>query len=732
MSDLPIDLPFLLGEDLATPAFGGDGSIPFSFPVTLGAAVGEDRFPVDFPLTFGAGAGGGSFPFAFSFSFGDVGHEDVVGVIGTKLRRTKISLNGTVAAHASVIGTIGAALKHPRTAVSVTVGPVRPSGIIGAALHRAKTQLQGRIDYPPAPPGTSVSPPAGTKASDADLAMWEAALDSGSLSEIADAAERLAEVKGAVDNEFNFSIYDKMWRKIGEVGDDLIEASGTDPRNDVPTATMKLKGASEYVETLMQCRQTMVGVTVETNGLRFPFYVDTHTWEYDKAAYTSTSDLRGIWDILNFLQIWPVWFLPIQIQPISHAVFIGPLVTCIESMIAECALRIQSGINEFINNAASLNPDWRASFGTLLESNGNLLTMLKTPMYVCRTNPFFDTSPLIAKTVRMESCGTIITSLTKPYGVDVEISLWMPGDDQPDEWTKNFSFLSLDQPTYVVKVVDRSQIKGPTGTILDSVLRTVVDLEGSLLGKTLEPLLNPQGMYAPEGVFIAPLLGLDFVAPYAIMVAPNEGEDTSIVSCKIIDHTPKGWQHIVGGKSPKWLNDLINATLSWLIDSLMILIGITGIPSDLLSGFLNDAFLAFQLIEHFSRRNDVGPYHPGIERFTSTGSAPYNIEALFSFINAFWDSRGYTSAMVIFRNGTQYALGRDIFRGGLASLVYFNNTKMYTDYIENILWRITQTERDVMCQIGDGQADEAPLARYQRFITGLQEAFNVLTLAPNA
>ena len=73
------------------------------------------------------------------------------------------------------------------------------------------------------------------------------------------------------------------------------------------------------------------------------------------------------------------------------------------------------------------------------------------------------------------------------------------------------------------------------------------------------------------------------------------------------DHTPSGWQHIIGGRSPKWLNDFLNATFAWLIDSISIIIGFTGIPSNLLEGFLNNAFLAFQLIQHYGRRNAVPP-----------------------------------------------------------------------------------------------------------------------------
>jgi hypothetical protein len=176
----------------------------------------------------------------------------------------------------------------------------------------------------------------------------------------------------------------------------------------------------------------------------------------------------------------------------------------------------------------------------------------------------------------------------------------------------------------------------------------------------------------------------------------------------------------------------MNATFAWAIDSLMIVVGFAGIPSDLLSGFLNNAFFAFQLVQVYKVRDDVGPYHPAIERFYPTASAPYNIETVFAFINAIFDARGYTSAVVKFRNGAQYALGRDIFKGGLMSLVYMARTRMITDYIEDVEWEVDQSKRDVMVQLGDGRKDEAPLAKNQRWITAAFEAISVYTLAPQS
>jgi hypothetical protein len=174
----------------------------------------------------------------------------------------------------------------------------------------------------------------------------------------------------------------------------------------------------------------------------------------------------------------------------------------------------------------------------------------------------------------------------------------------------------------------------------------------------------------------------------------------------------------------------MNVTYEYIIDSISILIGFSGIPSDLLSGFLNNAFLAFQLIMDFNRRLAVGPYHPGVEVFHATSSAPYNIETLFDFINAFFDSRGYTLAQVKFRNGEVYTLGKDIFKGSLASVAYQSRTLMYTDYVYTISWKLDAHTRDVFLEIGDGKAKESGLAKQQRLITGIFEALNVITLSP--
>lgn len=553
-------------------------------------------------------------------------------------------------------------------------------------------------------------------------------LRTGTPEERAHAAHRLADIKSTEQTDIVVTVHDKFWQPVGEIGD-YGELSLDIPRNVVPTCDMILKGGDGFstsgpsapdphIPRLRQCRRELVGITVEVGSIRWAGFVDHTKYSFRDGKRQLVANCLGIFDLLNYVYVWPEWWLPIQAQPISHAVFLGPIVSVIESMIAEQAMRLQLGLNEFINQAGSLNPDVRAWFGTLKQSHGNLLEALKTPMYVVRTPYLKDTSMMVARTVRMEKIGAVIEDMTKAYGVDVRMDLWKPGDPQPDKWAK------LTHPTYVVTVRDRLPLTGPTGTIADSIIKTVVDTAGSFFGEVGNVIKGAPGA---EGVFISKLAGVDFEQPIAVLV---DGPDNAFFEFDIDDYHPRGHTMILGGRSPTWVNNLINISLSWLIDAITIFIGITGVPSNLLDGFLNDAFLAFQSIQMYDRRDAVGPYGRA-ENFLPTAAAPYNVEAIFSFVNHAWDIRGWRSATAKFRNGKPFSLGQHYVPGGLMAIAH--QGELYADYVEHLFIRDTRKERaEVVVQIGDAKAIEAPLARTQRLITGVQEIANVLTLAPRA
>jgi hypothetical protein len=120
-------------------------------------------------------------------------------------------------------------------------------------------------------------------------------------------------------------------------------------------------------------------------------------------------ECKSIWAILEYLTVWPSWYLPIQTQPFSHAIFAWGLQTVIESMVARIRdARFRPASLSSINNAASLNPDVRAWWGTINQtlkreglSQDTFRKMLRTPLYVDAHQPVAGHQPFAIRTVRM-------------------------------------------------------------------------------------------------------------------------------------------------------------------------------------------------------------------------------------------------------------------------------------------------------------------------------------------
>jgi hypothetical protein len=547
------------------------------------------------------------------------------------------------------------------------------------------------------------------------------------------AADMMAAAELASPTDILVTIYDKVYNVRGECND-YVSLQAAFPRHQVETGQLVMKGEDSLAPAALLCHDEVVPVTIEIGHLlwsgRIKVAKDRFGWKDE--ADTVICELEGDRAWLMKILAWPNFLLPIQVQFPPRGVAIGPAITVIKWIVATQTFRLQSGLWDLINNLGSLNLDWRSWFGTLLMQSdplgpdgqfdvSDVMRMLRTPIYVRMglLDVLTDTSPFISVNWRMDKIYELIDQIVKDNGLVVEVKLWRPGDPQPDD---NMMF-PLTVPTIVVDVKDRMGIVGPTGTFLDGILRTVVDLQDSVFGEVTQPFLNPDGLPAPEGFNIAPALGLNWIPPWAIFNA-----DHPLSGCwgEMAHHHPLAWRTVIGGHSPKWMNDLINATLAYFLDMLMIVVGFTGLPSNILDGLFNDILLAFQLADNMKRRIKLGPYgYP--EWFTPTNSAPYNIDALFALKREQWNTRGYVSGIVNFTNGYPYEVGRDLFPGSLASII--RRSRIYTDFVENIV--ITDQRDAVNCevQIGDGIAEEPASVKTYRNIVKFQEAINVLTLA---
>lgn len=550
----------------------------------------------------------------------------------------------------------------------------------------------------------------------------------------ASAAKMAAEVEKAAifDSRIVVTIYDKFYTPMWECAN-YIDLAASFPRNQVPTGKLTLAGTDPAVDHVLTCHETTVPITIEVGKLLWSGRIKV---AHDNFNQTGKADfveceLEGDYAWLLKILAWPNFLLPLQVQVPSRGVAIGPAISCLKYLLATQAFRLQSGLWGMVNNLLSLNADWHAWFSTALMQDvdgpdgkfnlDDVVRMLRTPIYVVPTNPLTDTSPFISVNWRMDKVGSIFEKTIKDNGLHVEVKLWRVGDPQPPGVGK----FPLTVPTIVVDIKDRMGVTGPTGTFFDGILRTLVDLQSSVFGEILEPFLNPKGEYKPDGWNIAPAFGLHFEDPWVVL---NCDDPKSGIQGKMSHHTPEAWRVIVGGKSPKWIDDLINATFSWILDIVMIIVGITGIASNMFDGLFNDVLLAFQLADNYKRRVRMGPYgYP--EVFVPTGTSPYTLDAIFALKREMWNTRGYVSGQVTFQNGLPYEIGNDIMPGSLATII--RRGKVYTDYVENIVITDSRTERArVIVQVGDGQKEEAPGVRSQRRIADLAKSINAILLTP--
>lgn len=525
-------------------------------------------------------------------------------------------------------------------------------------------------------------------------------------------------------------------------------------RNQIGTAKITLMQNDPLVPIVMNCWQAVVPLTIQSGNLRWTGRVEycDYAFKGDEnggpAAYDVTVFCTDDWQWFDKIYAWPNPFMPIQVQFPSYALYIGPAITCIKTLLQENLFRLQSGLFEFVDNALSGDGDYNSWFYTLKQGGGNLEQMLITPMVVIPTAFATDTSPWISIVARMDKVSALLSHTLKDNGLLLTASLWLPGEPQPVGLNA-----TLTVPTIVVDVKDFLGVTGPTSTFIDGLIKDVVTLQESSLLGVLSPILNPNNQYAPEGIDIAPVLGVNFVKPWVLFTdLPRSG----LTEYHVLPHAPLAYTVIGGGKSPQWLNSLINTMLEWMIQAIEIAVGWTGVPDTLLDGTFDDILLAFQQLENAERRTSLGPYaFP--EYYQQTGASAYTLDEWFALIEGLWDTRGYNGIIVHFDDGYPYTIGKDIFLGTLASFVTSSiqlpggfdyaeqeiggtgsgtalpganllsdtsqfNSNLYTDYVERITLKDSREKRrQVRAVIGDGKSHDDPTVNIVRKITNTED-----------
>jgi hypothetical protein len=538
-------------------------------------------------------------------------------------------------------------------------------------------------------------------------------------------------------------MFDDSYNCIGEVNDH-IELQLNDPRQALPAGKLTLKqfnadgSVNTFAAAAITCMTTVVPFVYDKvpdfdvwpPPYRWSGRVDVAHAQLKDAKRTVDCELIGDKHWLDRILAWPNPFLPIWIQDPSQWFGIGPGLTVIAALIMEQAFRIQSGLFEIVNDLSSLDIGgaFEVFVQRLTESTDitltDLLQVLTTPICVVPVNPLTDTSSWIEINGRMDTCWKLIQQQLQDNGFSVTVQVWLPGDPQPAGL-----LLPLVVPTIVVELFDRSGFTGPFGPF-EGLLVDAVQLEGSLLGNALAPLLNPNDsqpfVETDLGEFIAPEIGVDFVTPTVLL--DLDVDKSGIMDFSVDFHHPQAYQVVTGGQSPQWINDLINATLEWLIDSIMIAIGLTGIPDNILDGIFDNVLFAFSVVQNLMDQT-ASPYmFP--EKFFPSGAGSLTLDTLFAEAQGLWNVRGYPAGQVSFIDGYPYGIGNDIVRDQLVLYVLLGT--IYIDYVENIGIVDNRTNFDkITLQIGDGKSEEAAVTKIQRKLVGLETYANIILSGGN-
>lgn len=522
------------------------------------------------------------------------------------------------------------------------------------------------------------------------------------------------------------AVYDPYYKPIDpDCSGRYLELHLKDPRQALPAGNATFDGGDWLAPFLLACDTVVVPVIYNKGPYRWSGRVDVAHDQSKNGVETIQCELVGDKTWLDRILCWPDPFTPIFVQEPGEWFGIGPGLTVIATLIQEQAFRLQWHLWDLVNAITSL--DLAGFLADLFgaDSGVDLQQALVTPICVLPIDAFTDTSAWIEINGRMDTVWKLIQQQLIDNGFDLDATMWVPGDPQPEGL-----WFELKVPTCLIKLTDRSGFTGPWGPF-EGLAVDLTQLEGSILGNVLNPLLNPTNadpyLATDLGEYIAPTIGVNFTPPtlYFNLDVVESGEIDFVVS----HHAPLARQVVIGGQSPKWITDLIDLLLEWLVDSITIALGVTGIPNTLLDGIFDNVLFAFSVVNNIQAELQGGPF-VWPEKFFPSGEGALTIDTIFSEKSALWNVRGYPAGKISFIDAQPFAVGREIFRGLL--VFYIRRGRLYIDYCEEIDIDHTRGQGlRTTLQIGDGKAEEGSMTKVQRKVMGLETFLNIVLSGGN-
>lgn len=475
--------------------------------------------------------------------------------------------------------------------------------------------------------------------------------------------------------EFEIIIYDKFLNPLGELNN-YSTAKCEFVWNEVGTGELDIPGDHPFAKLCMTADRTVVPISITYNGKRWSGRVDMATRKGIKGRKRIMLQLVDDYAWFHAIIAWPQPLSIPEVQFPPQDIMVAPLRTLIYWYAARNA--------------------WR----------------LGLPFTFLPYNIFADTTPWKIGMVRMVPLDELFAPWLAEEDCKLDISLWVPGDPQPHP------DLFLTRPQYIVQVIDRPKTGGiiNTGTFLDGL--------ADMLGEMFAGFIDAVGGFLIPGLAEA----LDGIlrrkeVPWVIWSESSSG----VVDAELTVKHPMYYSVVVGGKSPTWVNKLVDLIAEVAVNAIFAILSLMVIPGlgTLLASIFHDVFLAFQKVADWAARESLGPLaFP--EGFVSAGTA-YSFASSQAASKGLWEGRGQRCAKVEVLDGYPFLAFVDYEVGVIAG--WEDEGEIYFDRIQSIAIEDTRSDRvKVSTFIGDDKADEEPGAKGMRLIKSVNEAVNFLAV----
>jgi hypothetical protein len=503
----------------------------------------------------------------------------------------------------------------------------------------------------------------------------------------------------------------RIWNKNWELKSVLfgeIDASFEEKLNETGTGTLTLFGKHKLQNWLISelKQEEDVHITVDTGYKRWSGKAQTITYKGDDKGFTFiVLEFLHEYEHMKKVVCYSNPLLPPEFQYPKIYMWAGPSIFGIKTMI-------------FLNLMRRFLPLW--ALPEDIFDPASWLANLNPANWpiICIPGDFFgDTSAWTVMTTRFGNLHDVITPVLKDAGLQVIAQRWLPGDPQPAS-----THFNLTQPTLVIDVVDKSGFRGPTGTVVDGLLKTV----STILSDGVSEIQQVYGQTPSPNYQNPTFFGTVQDSPWVSWRNGMRTGLSGIQTWEMTIHKALACSVVTGGKSPGWVNNGIKLLLNGVLGYIGALIGNPGLALGIFDDQVEDVVLAFHKVTNPIRADLMGSNRYG-EHWAEGANTGFSLSALQAIRNGFWDTRAYTSFKVSVINGAPYWVGRHFDLGDRVSAEIGDTGILYVDqvYVLKLTWSRTQDPQWEIT-IGSGQAEEPPgsilsrqLAQVRAIVQGL-------------